>query len=363
MNILHVDTEKYWRGGQQQVLYLHEGLIKQGISSLLICNKNSEIKNRCIEKNLPFIEINILGELDLFSAYKISKLCKANTIDIIQAHSAHALTIAIIAKLFYSKLKLIAVRRVDFHIRKNILSKLKYSNKKVDKIVCISEFIKKVLMEDGIDENKLLSIRSGTDVNKFDNISVDDKLMKTLKNNSDTFLIGTVAAFAGHKDYPNLLKAFKIVKAKYENAKLCIVGDGPLKNEIENIARKLNIYYDIYFVGFQNDIGMYLKIFDLFVLSSKKEGLGTSIIDAMSIGLTIVATNTGGIPELIKNYHNGILVEPKNPNDLSKAIIELIENKVLRKLVSENAKKDSVNYSIDKNIEQYKKLYNDLLLK
>ncbi|MBK8945503.1 MAG: glycosyltransferase family 4 protein [Ignavibacteriae bacterium] len=363
MKILHIDTEKYWRGGQQQVLYLHEGLVKRGIDSILICNKNSELKKICIEKKLPFIEINIFGELDILSAYKISKICKKTNVDIIQSHSAHSQTIAIFVKLFSPKLKLIAVRRVDFNINKNVLSKLKYSTSKIDKIICISGFIKKVLLEDGISDNKLLTIRSGTDINKFDNFIADEKFSKSLKENSNAFLIGTVAAFVGHKDYPNLLRAFKLVKEKINDTKLCIVGDGPQKYEIENLAKELKIIDDIIFVGFQKEIGKYLKVFDIFVLSSKKEGLGTSIIDAMSIGLPVIATNTGGIPELIKSYHNGILVEPKNPSQLAKAIFEVIANSDLRKSISENAKKEVVNFSIENNIEQYLKLYNELLLK
>ncbi|MFZ1291948.1 MAG: glycosyltransferase family 4 protein [Melioribacteraceae bacterium] len=361
MKILHVDTEKYWRGGQQQVLYLHEGLIKRGIFSLLICNKSSELKNKCLKKKLPYIELNIFGELDIFAAKKISNICKRESIDILQSHSAHSQTICLISKIFYSKVKLIAVRRVDFPIRKNILSKIKYTNHNIDKIVCISDFIKQVMKNDGVDENKLLSIRSGTDIHKFDNISFDISLRDSLGINSNSFIIGTVAAFAGHKDYPNLLRAFKIVNEKYENVKLCVVGDGPNKNEIENYAKELDIFYKIIFVGFQNEIGKYLRMFDLFVLSSKKEGLGTSIIDAMSIGLPIIATNTGGIPELVKNNYNGILVKPKNSVALANAIIELIHNEELRKKIGTNAKVEVKNYSIENNINQYIKLYKELL--
>lgn len=362
MKILHIDTENYWRGGQQQVFYLHEGLIKRGINSVLVCGKDSELKKRCIEKNLPYYDINILGELDFLSAFKISRFCKLKNIDIIQAHSAHSQTIAIFVKILISKLKLIAVRRVDFHIKKNLLSKLKYGTKKIDRIVSISEFIKKVLLEDGVNENKLITIRSGTNINKFDEIKVDEIFQNSLKQNRNTFLIGTVAAFAGHKDFPNLLKAYKLIKGNLQNTKLCIVGDGPLKYDIENFAKELNIYDDIIFAGFQSDIGKYLKSFDIFVLASKKEGLGTSIIDAMSVGLPIVATNTGGIPELIKSYNNGILVEPKNPDQLSKAVIEVITNNELRLQLSENAKRDSANFSIEKNIDKYVELYNELLM-
>ena len=78
MNILHIDTEKYWRGGQQQVYYLHKALIAKGIKSILVCNKSSELSIICKKENLPFIEVNIFGELDIFAAFEIAKYCKNN---------------------------------------------------------------------------------------------------------------------------------------------------------------------------------------------------------------------------------------------------------------------------------------------
>jgi glycosyltransferase involved in cell wall biosynthesis len=360
LNILHIDTEKSWRGGQQQVYYLHESLVNQGINSVLVCNKSSELKKKCEAKNLPFLEQSMIGEIDIFSAYQISKFCKKNNINIVHSHSAHAIAIGILVKLFYTKAKLIVVKRVDFPIKKNFLSQLKYNNKRINKIVCISDFIKSVLIKDGIDHQKLLTIRSGVDVNKFKDVNPEEKFRESFGIYRNEFLIGTVAAFAGHKDYPNLIQAFQIVRKKMENVKLCCVGDGPLFEKIKTLANDLKLEKDIVFPGFTNNIGNYLKTFDLFVLASKKEGLGTSIIDAMSVGLPIVATNTGGIPEIIENGKNGILVEPKNPNELANAIVDLINNQDQREMLGKNALQNVFKYSIEttvnKNIELYKKL-------
>lgn len=361
LNILHIDTEKNWRGGQQQVFYLHESLVNQGINSVLVCNKSSELKKKCEAKNLPFFEQSMIGEIDIFSAYRIAKYCKKNNITIIHAHSAHALSIALLTKVIYPKAYLIGVRRVDFSIGKNYFSKIKYNNKRLDRIVCISDFIKSVLIKDGINPQKLQTIRSGADVTKFNDLIHDKKIRDNLGIDQNEFLIGTVAAFAGHKDYPNLIKAFQLVSKKVENVKLCCVGDGPLFEKIKTLVNDLKLEKDIIFPGFTNNIGKYLKSFDLFVLASKKEGLGTSIIDAMSVGLPIVATNTGGIPELIENGKNGILVEPKKSDELANAIVDLIINQDQREIIGKNALQNVFKYSIEttvnKNIELYKELY------
>lgn len=360
LNILHIDPEKKWRGGQQQVYYLHEALVKKGFNSTLICNPSSELQKKCNSNNLPFKTILMLGEIDIISAIRISQFCRKNKISIIHSHSAHAITIGILVKLFYSKVKLIAVKRVDFPIKKNIFSKIKYNNKRIDKIVCISEFIKSVLINDGISEEKLLTIRSGVDISKFANVFPDSDFKVSLGVKKDSFLIGTVAAFAGHKDYPNLINSFREVKDKINNLTLCCIGDGPIFENIKKQAKDLNLEKDIIFTGFRIDIGIFLKSFDLFVLASKKEGLGTSLIDAMAVGLPIVSTNTGGIPELIKNGENGILVDPQNPTQLANAIIDLINNSDKRNKLSENslryANEFSIETTINKNISLYKSL-------
>lgn len=360
MNILHIDTEKYWRGGQQQVYYLHKALIAKGIKSILVCNKSSELSIICKKENLPFIELNIFGELDIFTAVEIAKYCKQNKYDIIQAHSAHALSIGILSKYFYSVPKLIGVRRVDFPIKKNLFSKLKYNSSKISKFVAISDFIRKVLVQDGIDKNKITTIRSGVDILKYDNTSPEIDFRNKYHIGKNDIIIGTVAAFAGHKDYPNLLNAFKIVKEEIKNTKLVCVGDGPLFEEVKNLAAELKVKNDVIFLGFRRDIGKLLKVFDVFILASKKEGLGTSLIDALAVGLPIIATNTGGIPELIENKNNGILVDPKNHNKLAEAIINLVENPEKRKMLSlaakDSSKKFSVEVTVKQNIEVYEKL-------
>lgn len=361
LSILHIDTEKTWRGGQQQAIYLHQGLVSKGITSIFACNKNSALSRKCRELNLPYFEQRMLGELDIIAGLELSKLAKRLRINIIHAHSAHALTIAVFTKFFNKNIKIIAARRVDFSVNKGFLSKWKYNNKYVDKIVCISEFIKNVLKEDGIDKNKLITIRSGVDLNKFSRLNPTELSKKDLGISINDFLFGTVSALVGHKDIPNLLSAFKIVKEKTNNTKLCIVGDGKLKEELIDLSKKLNISDDVFFMGYQKDVGKYLSLFDVYVMSSKKEGLGTSIIDALALGKPIIATNAGGIPELINSGVNGLLVEKQNPTELADAMIKFYENENLRENYSHMAKISAENYSVEKTIEKNIELYEFLV--
>jgi glycosyltransferase involved in cell wall biosynthesis len=359
IKVVHIDTEKGWRGGQQQAAYLHESLVKQNIKSILVCQPESKFHDYCIEKRLPVNPIRMLGEIDIISAFRIASYARSNGYNIIHAHSSHAMSIGLFVKYFFQKIKLIAVRRVDFHIQKNFFSKLKYNSKKIDKIVCISDEIKRVLLSDRVNSDKLIAIHSGIDINKFDNVAPLTSFRQEIKS-ENKIIIGTVAAFAGHKDYPNLLKAAKIVLEKRDNIKFLSLGDGPLENEIKQLHKELNLKDDFIFLGFKNNVGEYLKHFDIFVLASKREGLGTSILDAQSVGLPVVACKIGGIPEVVKNEENGLLVPPRDPKALAKAILKLVRNGELRNKFSRAAlntiKEFDIQITVAKNIELYKKL-------
>ncbi len=357
--VIHIDSEMTWRGGQQQAVYLFEAMHSRAEKTVFFTKRNSELAKYLKNKNLPCYELAMKGEFDIFSAYHIYKFAKSNGFNILHCHSSHSLSIGLLASLFSNDLKVIATRRVDFHINKNLFSKIKYQHKNIAKIVCISDAINNILLNDGIDENRLKVIKSGIDLSKFNN-SRADEIRKSLDIPEKKIAIGTIAAFEGHKDYDNFIDAAKIV-VEYEPYVIFIaVGDGSLFDLMKEKVVKYGIEDNVHFVGYKKNVGDYLKCFDIFVLSSKKEGLGTSILDAMSVGLPIVATNVGGIPEAVINGENGIIVERKTPELLAKAIIKLLKEPNLRaeygKKSLELVKNFDINITIARNIELYQEI-------
>ena len=361
IKVLHIDTEKSWRGGQQQAAYLFQSMHDSGYQTALVCQPGSAFKKFCTDKILPFLSIRMNGEINFVAGFRIAQFCRKRKFDILHLHSAHALSIGLWAKFFYNELKLIAVRRVDFHIKKNRFSHFKYKNKYLDKIVCISNGIKKVLLEDGITEDKLTTIHSGIDIHKFKNVKPTKDFKNKLGIPQNHILIGTVASIVGHKDYPNLLKAARIVIDKMDNVTFCAVGDGPGKNKIVQMANKLELDKRFIITGFRRDVGNFLKSYDIFVLASKMEGLGTSILDAQAVGLPVVGCNTGGIPEAVQHKQNGLLVPPRNSEELAKALIELASDENKRQKLGKTAKRTVQEFAIEKNIEKNLQLYKKLL--
>jgi glycosyltransferase involved in cell wall biosynthesis len=136
----------------------------------------------------------------------------------------------------------------------------------------------------------------------------------------DEFLWLTVGRLTQQKAYPNLFRAFAQVVKRLPRSTLLVVGRGPLRNELEDLARRLGLLASISFVGFRSDVASLLAAADAFVTASRYEGMPNVVIEALATGLPVVGTNVGGMPELIQDGANGYLVPPADPDALASAM-------------------------------------------
>ena len=353
--IFHIDTETEWRGGQQQAIYLIEGLIKKGVATLLICRQDSKLYEYALKNSIPVETLPLRSEYDLFSAFKLKKLIKTYHADLLHCHNSHALGLGVLTK-FIIDIPLVASRRVDFPIHKNLFSTFKYNTQKLNRLICISDNIRRVMEKSKIPQDKLITIRSAVDITKADRIGDANNVLSELPESE--FVIGTVAALTGHKDYPNLINAAKLVLQDKPDVTFVAIGDGKLNAELSLLIQNMHLEKSFILMGHKQNVYDYLKRFDIFVLASKLEGLGTSVLDALSCGKAIVATNAGGIPEMIVDRVNGLLVPKQNPEALAKAIIQLIDDSELRVKLAIEAKESATSFDISKLIEQHIDLYN-----
>ncbi len=291
------------------------------------------------------------------SGWRIARHCRDARYTILHAHSAHALAVALWANAWRRTLVVIAVRRVDFHLRRGWPTRLKYNNPHVAAIVCVSEAIRQVLLEDGLPADKLVTIRSGVDVTRFRALPSPDSVRRELGIPDGQLVVGTVAAMAGHKDYPNLLRAAQIVIQSRDDVTFCALGDGPERRSVLREAQQLGLADRFVFAGFQEDPRPYLALFDVFVLASRREGLGTSVIEAQAAGLPAIVCRTGGLPEIVEHGHNGLLVAPRDAGALAQAILSLLDDSLLRAQLADAARRDVGRFSIANTVEKYVQLY------
>jgi glycosyltransferase involved in cell wall biosynthesis len=297
------------------------------------------------------------GELDIQAILRIRAIIKKQKITIVHAHTAHAHGLAALAA-FGLPVKLIVTRRVQIPIKKNLLSQWKY--RRCDMIVAISECVKSTLISDGLREERIKRIYSGVDLTRFESVQKNSDTRKSLEFSSDGILIGVIAALTHEKDHKTLLQAMQQVTQKNPQAKLLIVGKGVLEDELKSLATSLSIDKNIIFAGFHNDIGAILSTLDIFVLPSLHEGLGTSVLDAMLMSLPVVATNVGGIPEMIEDGCNGFLVPPKDSQMLANRLCQLIENAEMRERFGKEGRKKVEMFDVRKTVQEMTLMYQSI---
>jgi glycosyltransferase involved in cell wall biosynthesis len=362
MKILHLNTERTWRGGEQQTLYLLQGLSSSGITSHLVSQPDSPMSRRAAKAQIEVIPVAMHGEVDLIAAGRIRSIIQKYNYDVIHSHTSHAHTLAFAATLGL-KVRRLVTRRVDFSIFRHSflhLSGIKYRFM-ADFYVAISQKIKDVLVADGIDAERIFVIHSGIDPQRF---SADrgDYLRSEFNLGSDEKIVINVAHLAGHKGQKYLVQAIPRVLDKIPNVRFFIIGKGELMADLKQLSASLGLNKKLVFTGFREDVGAFYNIADLFVMSSVQEGLGTSVLDALAVGKPVVAARSGGIPEIISDGETGRLVEAADPSALAKGIVDLLQQTNLaQKMAAQGQKVVRERFSIDAMVEQYVRVYQRIL--
>jgi glycosyltransferase involved in cell wall biosynthesis len=324
MKILHLNTERTWRGGEQQTLYLLRGLIERRIKCHLICQPQSPMAQKAVEAGVDIFPIAMHGDADLAAALQLRKIIKNNNYDILHSHTSHAHSLAYLAALGCKACRLVT-RRVDFTIFRNRflrLNAIKYRFM-ADYYIAISQKIKDVMVTDGIAADRIFVVHSGIDLQRFSRAS-GSHLIDEFNLKPGEKVVINVAHLAGHKGQQFLVRAIPHVLKKIPEARFFIIGEGELMAELQALSTSLGLNRSLTFTGFRKDVGAFYAIADLFVMSSVQEGLGTAILDALALGTPVVAAASGGIPEIIEDGETGRLVASAESQALAQGIIEML---------------------------------------
>ncbi|MFC1529007.1 glycosyltransferase family 4 protein [Candidatus Latescibacterota bacterium] len=359
LSIAHIDTQLTWRGGERQVLELIKELNARNQQNVLFCKPYSIISKRAQDAGINVIHLPLRGEWDIISALKLRAYIKRENVNIVHTHTSHAHSIALMALLRLNSCKLVVSRRVDFHINNYFSRRFKYGHS-VDKIIAVSDAIKRVLIEDGIDPKRVETVRSGFVQEEFLTSNENRDLRAELDIPKETVVISTVAALAPHKAHYTLIKAVNQVIKKQPDVKFLLAGEGEMESLIQKNISNLRLEKFIILLGFVEDIGAVYRASDIFALSSREEGLCSSILDAMYFSLPIVATSAGGIPELVKDEVNGLIVPVDDYMLFAEKLNYLIEHPERRKKMgvrsSEIIKKNKFEQTVEKTLQIYKDL-------
>ena len=334
---LHIDTARTWRGGQNQVLLTVNGLRSMGQRAALVAHPDGELRRRAAE-GLELIPLAPRTEVDLTTAWRLSRVIKRLNPDIVHAHDAHGVAMASLALSIGSASKaarppsLVASRRVDFHLRGNAFSRWKH--RQVDCFIAASEAIRQMLIADGVAGGRTVTVHDGIDV--------DHVLAAPAVNVHEAFwlphgapVVGNVGALVPHKGQRHLVEAAHLVVQQLPDARFIVLGEGELRAHLERQVREYHLEKHVLLPGFRTDVLGCVKGFDLFAMSSVTEGLGSALLDAMACSKAIVATRAGGIPEVVEDGVNGVLVAPRDHAAMATSILALLKDADERRRMGE----------------------------
>jgi L-malate glycosyltransferase len=363
---LHIDSARTWRGGQNQVLLTVLGMRALGHRAMLVAHPAGELRQRAKE-GLDLIPLAPTTEMDLSAAWRLSRLVKQLKPDVLHAHDPHAVAMAALALTMRGGSRtappappLVASRRVDFRMKGNALSRWKY--RQVDCFICASDAIRQMVIADGVPASHAVTIHEGIDLARAAAAPPAD-LHAELWLPHHAPIVGNVAALVPHKGQRHLIEAAAIVVRQVPDARFVIAGEGELRPQLERQIKDRHLEKHVFLAGFRPDVLSVHKAFDIFVMSSVTEGLGTSLLDAMACGKPIVATAAGGIPEVVADRETGLLVPPRDDEALAAAIVTLLRDERLRRAMGDAGERRArERFSSERMVVDTLKLYERVAL-
>jgi glycosyltransferase involved in cell wall biosynthesis len=232
-----------------------------------------------------------------------------------------------------------------------------------DKIIAVSDVTRQHFIKLGISSNKLITLYNGIDLTRFNNTGILPNVRKILLDlNEDDIVLITVAVLREPKGIQYMIRAFSSLLDKFSNAHYVIVGDGEYRKPLEELARTLGVADRVRFLGYKENIPELLSTSNLFVFPTLNDALPTVLLEAMATGLPIVASEIGGVPEILVHEKNGLLVPPANVSCLIDACDRLLSDRKLASRLSEAGREVIIQrFNIHQQVDTLKGLYFQLV--
>ena len=372
--ILHI-THATVGGVAEYIKLFFNNMDRDKYEIYLICPENGKLKKDIEAMGINVYPVNINRDIsikdDIKSLIQISKLIKLIKPNLIHIHSTKAGILGKVAAFINGVPNIYNPHGWSFSmdvckIKKYIYALIeRYTSLFCNSIINISEHEYELAKKYRIcKENKLQIIHNGIDISKYKNKQFSKSIiLKELGIPEKSFIVGMVARISEAKDPFKFIRIAKEMCNNNDEIYFVLVGDGELKNDIEQAIIENKLENRVIITGWTEEVEKYISIFDVGILTSRWEGFGLALVEYMASLKPVVSTNAGGIKDIIKDKYNGTLIDiHSNEKKFINAIIELKEDKKLRTMYINNGK-DMVEkeFNINKVIEEHEKLYNSIL--
>lgn len=348
LRILHTESSWGWGGQELRILTESAALQKRGHTISIATLPDTPLFQAALERGIPVFPVPIRKKR-LEGLWAIRKLLCEQPQDIVNTHSS---TDAWLTALACCTLRLppriVRTRHVSTPVRPSIPNRWLFGTS-ASAVVTTGEIVRRMLIDDlGIDPSVIASVPTGVDSQIYNGISAQERqaLRARLNLPDSTYLIGTVATLRLLKGMDYLFEAIKLIDDP--GLHLCVVGDGPQRQHLDQLCQKLGLQSQITMAGEQRNVSDWLRAFDLFAFPSLAEGVPQALAQAMLTELPCVTTDAGGIPELAQHMKTAWVCPPKDPQALAKGILAIKADPGLGIALAANARRHCKDqFSVD----------------
>ncbi|GJL58142.1 MAG: glycosyl transferase group 1 [Nitrospirales bacterium] len=379
VRLLELRNTYKWGGGPDKTILLsaeqHDPVRVSVVVSYVRDERDHEfqITKKAREKGLTFYEIPEKGKLDLRVIWALQDIVLRHDINLIHGHDYKSDFFAYCLKILLRKRELAVMSTAHAWVMLGPRGAFYrwldlFLMKRFDHLIAVSTATKEEMVSAGVPESMITMIHNAIDTNVWSPSVVRVTLRKELGLGSEYPVIGYVGRIMPEKDLETWLRAAALVFKRFKEARFLLVGEGSegstTLSQLVKLAKELGISDRVIYPGYRSILQPVYAAFDLFVLSSKREGLPNSILEAMAMGLPVVTTDVAGAKELVVDGETGFVVSQGNVNELAEAMVKILENKQLRAQMGTAGRlRVEAQFSFAKRLASVEDLYEKILEK
>jgi glycosyltransferase involved in cell wall biosynthesis len=317
---LIVDLGRDFRGGQHQALLLLEGLRERGYAPELIAVRDSLLAAQAKEVGIP-VHFADPRRRRLTAAFQIRKFVRKEKLDLIHANEPHALSAAWLAGA-HRTVPVVISRRIALPLAKSSFSKARY--RAAVCVIAVSHFVERSVIQSGLPAGQVNVIYDGVEIPPEISAAQRQGARHRLGIDEGIPCVGNAAAFVPEKGHALLIEAFAELRARFPECILLLRGDGPELPKLRALTRQIHLADSVKFLPASTDVEILFAATDIFAFPSREEPLGSALLAAMAHALPVVAIARGGVPEVVIDKKNGLLVSNLDTEMFASAIVRLL---------------------------------------
>jgi glycosyltransferase involved in cell wall biosynthesis len=326
MRILHIEWSDGWGGQECRVLSEMVGMAQRGHHVVLATRAHAKIAAAAAAEGIPVIYFPLRRCTDLRSILHLARYLRRGRFDVVNTHSSVDSWIGGLAVKLAGTPVLVRTRHLNLPLKRSWLNFVHYLP---DKLITCGENMRRQLADGcGFALDGMVSIPTGIDFDTFaPHPSQPLLLRQELGLAEDAFVVLMVGVIRGVKRHEVALRAMVLLISQCPHAQLVLAGDGPMRSDMERLALELGITTHVHFLGHRTDIPDLMAASDALLLTSRSEGVPQAVTQALGMKMPIVATNVGGLGELVENEKSGLLIPPEDPAAAATALARLEQDK------------------------------------